>query len=379
MSEGVLSPAPSPPVPERLSPSRYSVLCECGLRYAWEAAREPARLPLPPAVRLGSVVHSVYEQAERGQIEATTEAFREFWKERVKETEERMASSWLERHFIPLQRSVRHYEEARLLAIDQGVTLARQAQERTGGRGSGLAPEAELQTPDGRLVGQIDATISTSEGDVIRDYKTGRVYEVDEEGGESIKPAYLMQLRLYAVLYEGVKGNWPSRLELVGPRGEVIDVPFTPSECAALCDEAFERLDQLAESVRSVNEGQFPLETLGSPGEACRGCPYRPVCPAYRIQPSEPPPDRDSFRTDVWGIVQSVRPSFRGLVVLELERENVFHRVLDLDPAPKRNPALSMLQPGDWGGAFDVYRTAQGNLVATDSTIIYKLDQAPNL
>jgi hypothetical protein len=84
-------------------------LRECGLRYAWEASKEPLRLPLPPAVRLGTAIHEVYSRAGRGQLAPDEAAVRSAWKEAIQEIEARMAASWLERHFVPLRRSVRSY------------------------------------------------------------------------------------------------------------------------------------------------------------------------------------------------------------------------------------------------------------------------------
>ena len=345
MTEGVLTPAGVPPEPGRLSPSRISVLLECGLRYAWEAANEPPRLPLPPAVRLGTVIHEVYSRAGRGQLAPEDAAVRSAWLEAVRKAEARMAASWLERHCVPLRRWVRNYEERRLATLDYALVLAPGSDPFGKHSGLGLAPETPLVTADGKLGGQLDAVIPTPEGVVIRDYKTGQVYE-DDDGERAIKAAYQLQLRLYAILYERTQGAWPARLEVVASQGEVVEVSFTPEECEALLKDTVRRLDELAEKVRRVRDGVLALPTLANPGEACRWCPYRPVCTAYRDWSAVAPAPEQPSRVDVRGTFQGVRPVRFGLVVLELEANGSSRPVADLDPMPNRNPALGQLQAG---------------------------------
>jgi hypothetical protein len=285
-----------------------------------------------------------------------------------------MQTSWLERHFVPLRRWVRHYEEARLAALEHGLVLARQAAERpptTGG--VGLPPEAELVTPDGKLGGRLDAVIPTPAGIVIRDYKTGQVYDEDEGGGRALKERYQLQMRLYAILYAHAKGPWPAHLEVVTSRGEVIEVPFTPEECEAVYREAIQRLDDLARQVGEVQRGRVPLETLANPaGETCRFCPYRPMCCAYRLWCEAQSAGEEKGLQDAWGMFIGTRPGRSGVVLLDLESVSGRRRILDLSPNPSRNPALTVLRPGDAVSLFNVRpQGASGGYSATDFTVIY--------
>jgi hypothetical protein len=282
-----------------------------------------------------------------------------------------MAVSWLERHAVPLRRSVRNYEERRLETLDYALTLARQAGSRPASyTGLGLATERPLVTADGKLGGQVDAVVPTPDGVVIRDYKTGQVYEDDPK--RTVKAAYQLQLQLYAVLYERTQGDWPARLELVGPKGEVVDVPFTPEECEALFEEMVRRLDDVAERVRRVRGGLLSLSELANPGEACRRCSYRPVCKAYREWSAVTPAPQLPSRVDLLGTFQGVWPVRSGLVVLELETDGSSRSVADLDPSASRNPAFGQLQSGDAVGVFDAWQNTTGSVVARDTTVVYK-------
>ena len=215
MPDGLLEPASLPTRATPLSPSGYQTLQACGLRYAWEETREPPRLPGSPSARLGSVVHELYMRAGRGDIAPNDTAVRQAWRATVDVVEARMRQTWLENHFVPLRSHVRHFEETRQGAIRHSLSLAERAVARTKGRSSGgLPPEGPLTSNDGKVSGRIDVTIWTPEGVVIRDYKTGHVFEEMEGGDEQIKAAYQFQLKLYAALHAEARDVWPVRLEL---------------------------------------------------------------------------------------------------------------------------------------------------------------------
>jgi hypothetical protein len=233
-----------------------------------------------------------------------------------------------------------------------------------------------LATPDGKVRGKHDVALLTSEGVVIRDHKTGRVYDPDEETDSwALKSEYVLQLKLYAALYARARGVWPIRLEVVTLQDEVIGVPFTPGECEALFDQAVGTLDEVARQVQEVNDGKMQLTALANPTEqTCRLCPYRPICPAHRAESesrAETPPGRTA---DLWGTSVEIRKGRRGLVVLDLETVLGQRHIGDLDGSPRRNPALALLAPGDEVAVFnDVRHTTPDSFLAGDFTVVYKL------
>jgi RecB family exonuclease len=371
MADGILEPAHLPVEAPPLSPSAFESLLTCGLRYAWEEAREPGRLPGFPSARLGSVVHDLFMRAGRGDIEPQEPAVKEAWRAALDRIEGGMRCSWLERPFVPLRSRVRHYEETRQAAVRQAIVLAHRAPALRKGAASGEGSlEARLTSSDGRVSGRLDVALWTPAGVVIRDYKTGSVYEEVEEGKPAVKVAYQYQLKLYAALHADARGAWPVRIELMTVTGDIVDIPFRPDECEALFEEAKTAATVLWSRVADVRTGRRQIDTLASPGDGCKWCRYRPVCPAYRPW-SEVQSGDASRRVDVWGEVRTLGTSRRGLAVLELDTDKGKTQVLDLDPSSNRNPALAQMVEGDRVAVFDASPMSDRSLRAADQTVVY--------
>lgn len=374
MPDGSLGSAGLPAAPLPLSPSGYQTLLACGLRYVWEEAREPPRLPGSPAARLGGAVHDLLARAGRGAVPPDDSQVRQAWRETVEAVEGRMRQSWLERPFVPLRSRVRHYEETRVAAVRLAVAIARRSESRPGGRGQGgLPPEARLTSADGTVSGRIDIALWTPDGVVIRDYKTGGVLDDAEDGEQEIKVGYQLQLKMYAALHADARGEWPVGLELMTLAGEITPVPFTQAECVALFDEARSRAADLWRCVGEVRVGRAALTALATPGEACRWCRYRPVCPAYRPWTESQLP-ADSWSRDVWGIVRGVSTTRRSLAVVELDTPRGPLQLIDLDPAPDRNPALTGMTCGATAAVFDARPVSDRTLKAVDRTVLYRAE-----
>jgi hypothetical protein len=375
MPDGLLEPARIPAGAAPLSPSGYQTLKECGLRYAWEERREPSRLPGSPSARLGSVVHDLYMQAGQGEISPDETAVRQAWRASMDVVEARMRQTWLENHFVPLRSHVRHFEETRQGAIRHSLSLAERAAARTKGASSGgLPPEGSLTSSDGKVSGRIDVTIWTPEGVVIRDYKTGNVFEDMDGGGEQIKVAYQFQLKLYAALHAEARNVWPIRLELMTVAGEIVEIHFTENECKELMQKAKQDAEDLWTLVADVNAGRMSIDNLASPGDACTWCRYRPVCPAYRPWAESHGSD-EPRRRDAWGEVRSIGATRRGLSVIDLDTTDGPIQILDLDPSPSRNPGLNQLESGSLAAVFDAILVSKGSLRAVDQTVVYRTDQ----
>ena len=372
MPDGSLDPARLPAAPLPLSPSGYQTLLACGLCYVWEVSREPPRLPGSPAARLGSVVHDLLARAGRGAVPPEAAQVRQAWREAVEVVEGRMRQSWLDRPFTPLHTRVRHYEETRVAAVRLAVSVAEVAAGRPSGGGpGGLPPEAWLTSADGAVSGRIDVALRTPEGVVIRDYKTGGVLDETEDGGQDVKAAYQLQLKLYAALHADARGVWPIALELVTLSGVTTPVPFSQAECVTLLDEARRQAADLWRRVGEVRAGREGITSLATPGEACGRCRYRPVCPAYRPWCESQPP-ADSWTRDVWGTVRGVGTTRRSLAVIELDTPRGPVRLIDLEPTPHRNPALAYLSSGALAAVFDARPVTERTLKAGDRTVLYR-------
>ena len=373
MADGVLELADLPVGTPPLSPSAYESLLACGLRYAWEAAKEPGRLPSSPSARLGSVVHDVFMLAGRGHIEPREAAVKAAWRAALDRIEGRMRISWLERPFVPLRSRVRHYEETRQAAVRQAIVLADHTPALSEGTSTGHGSmEARLTSSDGSVSGRLDAAVNTSSGVVIREYKTGSVYEEVEQGEPAVKVAHQHQLKLYAALHADARGTWPVRLEIMTVAGEIVEIPFSPGECDALIEDAKTSADALWRRVADVRNGRRAIDAIASPGDPCRWCRYRPVCPAYRPW-SETQSGEARGRVDMWGEVRGLETNRLGLTVLDLETSEGKFQVLDLNSSSDRNPALAQMAKGDRVAVFDAAPISGRSLRAVDQTVLYLL------
>lgn len=374
MPDGLLDPARLPAASHPLSPSGYETLLACGLRYVWEESREPPRLPGSPTARLGGAVHDLLARAWRGDVQPEVAQVRQAWREAVEAVERRMRQSWLDRPFTPLRARVRQYEETRIAAVRLAMYVAAGATDRSGWRAGGLPPEARLTSEDGAVSGRIDVAVRTPDGVVIRDYKTGGVFDETEDGGQDVKAAYQLQLKLYAALHADARGVWPVGLELMTLSGDVTPVPFIQAECTALYDDAKVRAADLWRRVGEVRAGRGAVADLAAPGEACRWCRYRPVCPAYKPW-SESQPPANPWSRDVWGAVRGVGTTRQSLAVLDLDTPAGPVQLIDVDPTPERNPALAGLRPEVIVAVFDARPVSERTLRASDRTVVYRLDE----
>lgn len=120
-----------------------------------------------------------------------------------------------------------------------------------------------------------------------------------------------------------------------------------------------------------MRAGRGAVADLAAPGEACRWCRYRPVCPAYRPW-SESQPLADLRSRDVWGAVRGVGTTRRSLAVLDLDTPGGPVQLIDVDSMPERNPALAGLSPGVTVAVFDARPVSERTLRAGDRTVLYQ-------
>lgn len=372
---GVLPPRPAPrPLPS-ISPSRYIALRSCPLNAVWTA--NGARRPLPdsPAARVGTVAHTLLEEAGRGSLEP--DAVERRWSELVEAAEDALGQNWLARHLVPLTGSVPDFEVRRLQAIRRATELAASARERSSidrGAAQAVGQEVPVVTPDGLVTGRIDAVVPTPDGLVIRDYKSGAIFDPESGATPKVKEAYAIQLKLYAAMYEAMTGSWPSRLEILPLTGPPEGIAFDPSECVRLLEDAASVLHETNRSVEAgLAEGDV-AEVLARPSAInCRFCPFRPWCEPYQRTPKA----GDGWPNDCWGEVRETRRLGNGRVMLTLESEASSVLVGGLDSDPRRHPALPLLEAGLAAAAYNLRRPRGGRAYTEGPmTVLYVTEQA---
>ena len=181
------------------------------------------------------------------------------WRELVHAAEDAMADNWIERHLVPLEDSVRDYEVRKRRCRNYVLLLAgsqpprRQSEERGQVvRSSGY--ELWVESSDGTLGGRIDLVVETATGPVIRDYKTGAVFESVgrhahgqgniRNAAEALRPEH----------NAAVTGVWPSRLELAPLVGDPIAIEYSREECEELLVDASYELATLNSTDRGMED-----------------------------------------------------------------------------------------------------------------------------
>ena len=292
----------------RISPSRFFLTRDCSLRGVWQSNGRSTVLPVPPAARLGSVIHSIFDRACSGCLSASD--VDSVWYDEVSRTERKMYEE-NENHLVPLHKSARGYEIKRLNTITKVRQLATEqvvvckvctATNQTS------RSEVWLESSDGLLGGYVDQIVQQSNGVEIVDYKSGMI---TEQNSDDIKESYKIQLLLYAGLYFENHGEWPVQLTLSNLDGSEYNVPMDSEESTALLDKSRAKIREIN---TYISEGAT-TEDLASPSPAaCYFCEYRPVCKKYwktRRHTSDWP-------DDVSGKVDNVTGLGNGTLIVNL-------------------------------------------------------------
>jgi PD-(D/E)XK nuclease superfamily len=371
---GVLGPPPGVDALTAISPSRFAALQQCALREVWAANRVPALLPTGPAARLGTVVHRLLEEAGRGVLNAGEADSR--WNALIAAAEQAASQNWLDRHLLPFRTAIPDFEVRALQALERARLLAAEAApipRPDMARGeTAVGYELPVETPDGKARGSIDAVIPGEGGPVLRDYKSGAIFEPGPGTAREIKTAYANQLKLYAAIYSAMTGTWPSRLEVVPVAGEPQAVEFSAAECEQLLDQAIHTLDAVNDVISSPEPYPSRHERLARPApQTCGNCPYRPGCAPYAAAAAADP--EAGWPPDRCGRLTELRVLGNGSLMLALDSGTATVRIRSIDPSPQRHPALEVISPGDSVSAFNL-RPAGGptSFAQGRFTVLYK-------
>lgn len=380
-ADGLLTFGPEVAPLEYTSPTRYVALRQCALREMWGASGAPQLLPSFPAARVGSVIHQLLEDAGQGAFPRRDAlAVDQRWQALIAEVEERMLASWLERHFVPLSLSVPDFEVRRIQARERALELSDTVSEtpdRPTGASDGPVPlhgcEVPVSTLDRRVRGRIDAVAPSRDGPVVRDYKSGAIFEPGAVKEHVLKEAYEIQLRMYAALYAVTSGRWPARLEVVPILGTPEPVTFDAESCNALVEAAREALDNVNQAIRLDRSSEAVQERLANPRpEVCAYCTFRPGCLPYRgarVAAS------GQWPHDVSGRLKGIATLADGSAVMEIDCAAGMIRIRGLSLAG-RHPALEILQQGDAVAVYNARPTGSPAMLAESPfTVIYKMPE----
>lgn len=343
---------PIPAKLEKISPSGYTGLLQCPLRACWQSNwQQRPPIPAGPAAQLGSVIHRLLEAAGKGQI-APAGAGAE-WDLLLSQHEAGLAAHPETAWMVPLRTTAFGFEELKLLAIHKAAALVSQAP--SGGGGSNLHPaasaEVKLCTPDGKIAGKVDFLAETTEGTIIRDYKTGSIFENSESGEQGAEPElkadYIAQLELYAGIYQESTGRWPATLEIVPLSGAAESVPVLSDKCLSLLQQARAKLDEINALLSVGNAAALAKPT----GDTCKYCGFRPACLPYRQASGMAA--AEGWPIDVASEILAASPSTTGTL---LRLKNGLSVLLATTP--------NRLSPGTCIALFNLKRLRSGTLYA---------------
>src|SRR5262249_22206152 len=149
-----------------------------------------------------------------------------------------------------------------------------------------------------------------------------------------------------AALYAQTAGEWPARLELVPLQGKAVEVPFDPTDCAALLAAAIADLERVNAAIEAASQHSEAETQLARPSAAaCRHCPFRPACRAYQAARVSAGNDGE-WPQDVWGEVREMRRLGNGRLLLSVSAPNAQEprHIRGLTPDHARHPALKELR-----------------------------------
>jgi hypothetical protein len=370
----------------RVSPSRYTAMRSCLLREVWTAAGNEPLLSPSPLAELGTVIHELLGVAGRGELEdGGHDGIERTWVDLVALAEKRMALSALQRHQVPLTRSIPDYEVRKLRAFHRAAEIAGVAVRAHGGRPrqgrEHTGCEVWVESHDGQIGGYIDRATMTEEGVVLSDYKSGAVL-ISEKGTCShvAGRAHKEQLLLYAALYRLTFRVWPARLEIVPLQGTAVAVPYDADEAEGLLADAVAFLQDANRRIAEVENGCGQTAGLASPCAGnCRICLFRPACQAYwsaRTQGAQA-----KWPADVRGSVYDVTRLRNGKVCMRIaQREPLTPScitVRNLTAGVARHPLLHKAQPGATVALYGLERSYHsGDYAETQNTVIFATDSS---
>jgi len=266
-----------------ITPSRVFALEQCFLRVAFGLDKQySAYRTYSPRARLGSITHSILEKVSKGILRDKNEAEWEssllrLWNEEVKKNEQEVLASESERHYGVAERWPR-YNLQKALTIRKALEIATSLQKSAAYKSKGSwETEQYIQAFDGKINGRADAIYQSEQGIEIIDYKTGNIYDEDENGNSQLKTKYRRQLLLYAAMYHAEAGEWPVSGHIIPLVGQQVTIEIDP---VAANGEVLMALFLLNQFNKCVSEGDSLLSLAQPSEQSCRYCTYKTICPA---------------------------------------------------------------------------------------------------
>ena len=302
-----------------ISPSRYYRFKQCQLSELWAMAKNVPIVPVHGNAVLGTIIHNVLEYFSKDK-ESVIEDFETIWEK----TEANVIGKQKDKYrYIPLRINSHYYAPKKnntKIAIEK-LKIRKDSEPNFEGKN-----EEPMGSTSGKIFGKADLLIRKYEDNEVSliDFKTGKV--LDENG--RIKEEYVLQLKLYAILYnhnyknifDAVK-EWPDNLFIVSNDGTFYPVPYSKEEAASILDEIEASIDGINDIIElGVENLEDRFSTIGP---QCRFCTYRPSCSKYI--------NSGDFNNDIIDTVLSIKknlPANKWVIKFESDPKSLQYYLL---------------------------------------------------
>lgn len=261
---------PRPP----FGPTALEVIRSCPLRVCFEASAGYARRS-GFAARVGTAFHSTLEDLSAnppcGGDDQVAEAARTLFMDHLATQETQAAvrprEAGLPREEDRVQRAIEAVmvEAQRLARFRDNRVAGDISTTVTADLSTGLSAELEVpvRSREGLFHGRIDRAERTPAGIRLIDYKSALRPDLPER--------YERQLQLYAYLWHDETGEWPVEAAVVYPLVPFVHPVRVDSEtCREVALDAAMQIDRL--------HAASDTQQLGTPGDVCKVCEFRPWC-----------------------------------------------------------------------------------------------------
>jgi hypothetical protein len=308
---------------EYITPSRAVTLEHCVYQLLLRDAIGKELIPPSANTVFGTAIHKALELATKQYIAARADA-ELLIDNLLQKTEERckqMGYSFL----TPLSRNVWHYGVKRESAIRKVLQLGGTARTINNNSGSpnnepAVQVERDMVSSRFKLRGKVDAVFNQPDGAILVDYKTGAIFDEDEQGERHLKEAYLAQMKLYAYLHFEATGQFPGKIYLEPLAGKEVIVEINLSDCSSYAQKVDQRVDNVNYHITHLDaNGLQASDTI-----VCKMCQMRPACRFY-----QPAFNADKF-ADIFGKLSAVKTLNNGSFIIVLNNESGESRITGL-------------------------------------------------
>jgi hypothetical protein len=229
---------------------------------------------------------------------------------------------------------------------------------------------------EGKLVGKPDLLVD----DEIRDYKSGSIFELAEDGSQQVKDGYLRQLRIYGHLVHETTGKCPPQGKLLPMSGREHAVELSPEACKSEAESAIVLLDDLNDK---LSQNREDTSAIGTPSpKACKWCGFKSVCPAFwNAVSSDWAKELGSgaIKGTVTQLPSRIHDGKAWSLSIQSAQGTIRDTEMTILPLPSSVHSLAEVSQGDQIRAINLYHRADESLAPTQATVILKESKIPKI